>query len=67
MRRVYIDILCQVNQFCLPRHLFADPDPDPGGKINADSCKSGSSLTNFVKINSRRVFFNCKIHKKKLL
>ena len=31
--------------------LNADPDPDPGGKMNADPCGSGSgySLTNFVK------------------
>ena len=29
--------------------LNADPDPDLGGKMSADPCGSGSSLTNFVK------------------
>ena len=38
-----------------PHSFFADPDSavflnaDPGGKMNADPCGSGSSLTNFVK------------------
>ena len=32
--------------------LKADPDPNPGGKMNADPCGSGSRLTNFVKKNS---------------
>ena len=42
-----------------PHSFFADLDPDPpvflnadldpGGKLNADPCESGSSLTNFEK------------------
>ena len=36
-----------------PHSFLADPDPDPGGKMNADPCGSGSrsSLTNFEKNN----------------
>ena len=36
--------------------LNVDPDPDPGGKMKADPCGSGSSLTNFVKNKRMKSF-----------
>ena len=56
----------------VPHSFFADPDPavflnadlDPGGKMNADPCGSGSILTNFVKSKLMKSFYSRKKHKK---
>ena len=31
-------------QFLVDKFTLLDPDPDPGGKMNADPCGSGSTL-----------------------